>query len=82
MKILYFARFRERLGCAEELWQGVPPVTTIQDLVTALVARGGAWEEVFGGSRFLASVNQEIVPLSASISPEDEVAFFPPVAGG
>ena len=58
MKILYFARFRERLGCAEELWQGVPPVTTIQDLVTALVARG---RRVGGGVRDPASwlpVNQ------------------------
>ncbi len=82
MKILYFASFRERLGCGEDAWEEAQSVASVQDIVELLVARGGMWQEVFDGSRFLVSVNQEIVGLDASVSPSDEVAFFPPVTGG
>ncbi|WP_295400113.1 molybdopterin converting factor subunit 1 [uncultured Thiocystis sp.] len=83
IKILYFARLRERLGCQEERLDLPAGVGTIADLLAHLRARGGLWAEALGeGERFMSAVNQEIVQPGTSIRDGDEVAFFPPVTGG
>ena len=81
LRILYFARLRERFGVAEETLDFTG--TTAADLVAELQARGGAWaEELAAGRAFRVAVNQDIVALDAFLPDHAEVAIFPPVTGG
>lgn len=83
MKLLYFARLRESLGIAGEDLSLPDGVNDVQDLMHWLAVRGGAWAQEFSGCRPLrAAINQELVSNSAAVSPDDEIAFFPPVTGG
>ena len=81
LRVLYFARLRERFGVAEE------PVEfeggRVADLIALLQARGGVWaEELAAGRAFRVAVNQDIVALGAAVPDAAEVAIFPPVTGG
>jgi len=81
LRVLYFARLRERFGVAEESLEfaGV----TAADLVASLQARGGVWaEELAAGRAFRVAINQDIVALDAPLPDHAEVAIFPPVTGG
>jgi molybdopterin converting factor subunit 1 len=81
LRILYFARLRERFGMAEESieFDGV----RVAELIAILQARGGVWaEELAAGRAFRVAVNQDIVALDAAIPDAAEVAIFPPVTGG
>jgi molybdopterin converting factor subunit 1 len=81
LRVLYFARLRDRFGVAEEAldFDGA----TAADLVAQLQARGGVWaEELAAGRAFRVAVNQDIVALDAALSDGSEVAIFPPVTGG
>jgi len=81
LRVLYFARLRERFGIADETldFNGV----TAADLIAQLQARDGVWaEELAAGRAFRVAVNQEIVALDAAIPDQAEVAIFPPVTGG
>jgi molybdopterin converting factor subunit 1 len=81
LRVLYFARLRDRFGVAEETldFDGA----TAADLVAQLQARGGVWaEELAAGRAFRVAVNQDIVALDAALSDGSEVAIFPPVTGG
>jgi molybdopterin converting factor subunit 1 len=81
LRVLYFARLRERFGLAEESLDFAG--ATAADLVAALQARGGAWaEELASGRAFRVAVNQDIVALDAALPDHAEVAIFPPVTGG
>ena len=81
LRVLYFARLRERFGLAEEKldFSGA----TAADLVAALQARGGVWaEELAAGRAFRVAVDQDLVTLDAVLHDGAEVAIFPPVTGG
>ncbi|HQS82523.1 MAG TPA: molybdopterin converting factor subunit 1 [Thiobacillus sp.] len=81
LRVLYFARLRERFGVAEETldFAGI----TAADLLAELQARGGVWaEELAAGRAFRMAVNQDIVALDAALPDHAEVAIFPPVTGG
>lgn len=81
LRILYFARLRERFGVGEETldFSGA----TAADLVAVLRTRGGVWaEELAAGRAFRMAVNQDIVALDAALPDGAEVAIFPPVTGG
>jgi molybdopterin converting factor subunit 1 len=81
LRVLYFARLRERFGVAEETLEFAG--ATAADLVAALQARGGVWaEELAAGRAFRVAVNQNIVALDAALPDGSEVAIFPPVTGG
>jgi molybdopterin converting factor subunit 1 len=81
LRVLYFARLRERFGVAEESLDFAG--ATAADLVALLQARGGAWaEELAAGRAFRVAVNQDIVALDAALPDHAEVAIFPPVTGG
>jgi molybdopterin converting factor subunit 1 len=81
LRILYFARLRERFGVAEETLDFAG--TTAADLVAELQVRGGVWaEELAAGRAFRVAVNQDIVALDAALPDQAEVAIFPPVTGG
>ncbi len=80
INIFYFARLREQLDSASETLESA---TDVGSIVAQLKARGGVWEEVFGGGeRVLISVNQEMADRDTLLADGDEVAFFPPVTGG
>ena len=81
LRILYFARLRERFGVAEETLDFAG--ATAADLVAELQARGGSWaEELAAGRAFRVAVNQDIVALDTALPDHAEVAIFPPVTGG
>jgi molybdopterin synthase sulfur carrier subunit len=81
LRILYFARLRERFGVAEETLDFAG--ATAAELVAQLQARGGVWaEELAAGRAFRVAVNQDIVALDTALPNHAEVAIFPPVTGG
>ena len=81
LRVLYFARLRERFGMAEETLDFAG--ASAADLIALLQARGGVWaEELAAGRAFRVAVNHDIVALDAAIPDQAEVAIFPPVTGG
>ncbi|MDI1302984.1 MAG: molybdopterin converting factor subunit 1 [bacterium] len=82
--VLYFARFREKLGVAsEELSLPADRDSTVQTVLDILAARGGLWQEFFaGGQGVMAAINQEMASRDSLVLDDDEVAIFPPVTGG
>lgn len=85
VQLLYFARFRERLGLAEEMVALTQETQRLQALRQSLAARGGVWSELLGPeSQLMIAVNQALYPCSQDLDlePGDEIAFFPPVTGG
>ena len=80
--VLYFARFREKLGLDREEVT-LPPGATVQTLLDLLASRGGQWQELFGCERgVLVAVNQAMATRECSLADGDELAVFPPVTGG
>lgn len=83
LKVLYFARLRERLGVAEETVELPDGMGMLAMLLDVLRARGGVWaEELAAGKSFRVAVNQDMAGIEAPIEDGDEVAIFPPVTGG
>lgn len=83
IQVRYFASFRERLGSAgEEL--AAKRISQVADLLEALRARGGVWQELFAADQpvVMVAVNQEMADPSTPVQDGDEVALFPPVTGG
>lgn len=83
MKVRFFARLREQLGSEylELADEDCPPsVGRLRSLLADRVATelGAALAD----PNVLCAVNQQIVGNDATLSCEDEVAFFPPVTGG
>lgn len=80
--VLYFARFREKLGLEREELP-LPASATAQELLDFLAARGGTWQELFGCERgVLVAINQAMATRESAIADGDEIAVFPPVTGG
>lgn len=82
MKILFFASLKEQLNTEEEQWADLNGARTAGDVLNQLQTRGEPWSSSLDAERLLVSVNQEISNLTAKISLNDELAFFPPVTGG
>ncbi len=81
VRLLYFARLRERFGLAEETLEVAGG--SVAALIAQLQRRGGVWAEELGAGRpFRVAVDQEIVALDAALAEGAEVAIFPPVTGG
>jgi molybdopterin synthase sulfur carrier subunit len=77
MKILYFASLKESLGMDSETIEFAENKCVL-DLKKQLSKRHG---RVFSNN-LLCAVNQEISSDNTLITPNDEVAFYPPVTGG
>lgn len=83
IKLLYFARLRERLGAASEEVELPSSVQDVAGLLIWLRNRGGKWEAELGAGRpVLVAVNQNMAQPQQALRSEDEVALFPPVTGG
>jgi sulfur-carrier protein len=82
IKILYFAKLREQVGCAQETLALQGDSWTVGALRAHLQARGGDWLALAPGTSTRAAVNQSMVDDSAAVPANAEVAFFPPVTGG
>jgi molybdopterin synthase sulfur carrier subunit len=82
IRVLYFARLRERVGIGSEELDavGLPDLAAV---IERLQKRGGVWAEAFyGEQRLMMALNQELARPETPVSDGDEVAFFPPVTGG
>ncbi len=83
LKVLFFARIREELGCAslELPWDaGAPDLDALQE---RLCRRGGTrWRDVLGQDNLIRAVNQRVVTGNPQLADGDEIAFFPSVTGG
>ena len=77
--ILLFAAHRELFG-TDETRVDLPDAATVDDMITALRARGGAWEAL--PERPAVAVNRKYADRSTVLNEGDEVALIPPVAGG
>lgn len=83
IRILYFARLREDMGVAGEMFELPTEASDVKSLRAQLIARGGASAAALGqGNAVRVSVNQDLARDDTPVKVGDEVAFFPPVTGG
>ncbi len=83
IRILYFARLREEMGIAQEMFDLPPEAGNVKGLRARLAARGGASAAALApGKAVRCSVNQDIAREDTPVKAGDEIAFFPPVTGG
>lgn len=83
IRIIYFARLREDMGIAEEMYDLPGETRDVGGLRAQLAARGGASAKALGeGKAVRVSVNLELARSDTPVKAGDEVAFFPPVTGG
>ncbi|MEP5566635.1 MAG: molybdopterin converting factor subunit 1 [Halioglobus sp.] len=83
LRVLFFGRFREELGCAELSLEFSSRYANLESLLSALIAdQGGRWAEVLSQKNVICALNQEVATENLTLSDGDEIAFFPPVTGG
>lgn len=82
IKILFFAALRERLDCEQYLLNCDDKILQVADILQQLQSRCHNWQLELSRNDLLCAVNQQLVPLTASVQDGDELAFFPPVTGG
>ncbi len=83
IQILYFARVKEKLNYSTEAVDLPDEIHNIAQLKQFLAQRGDVWREIFASQQSIrAAINHQLVDDTATIQPQDEVAFFPPVTGG
>lgn len=83
LRVLYFARLRERFGLGSEAVEAPESVADCAGLIAWLSERGPAWtEELAPGRPYRLAVNQEMAAPATPLKDHDEVAIFPPVTGG
>lgn len=83
LRIVFFARVKEQLGCSQLDLEWDASLATIDALQEYLCAReSGQWRETLSEPNIIRAVNQSVVTNDAAVCDNDEVAFFPPVTGG
>ncbi len=82
LKVLFFARIRESLDCAEVNVEWQHSVSSVGALRATLAERGNRWQEVLSEENLICAVNQSVVNELHALNDGDEVAFYPPVTGG
>ncbi|MDX1562053.1 MAG: MoaD/ThiS family protein [Gammaproteobacteria bacterium] len=75
--VQYFAAFRERAGCADEIAN--TKAKTAAELFDEVAARHGFAD---AKERCKLAVNGKLASWDSPIADGDQVLFFPPVAGG
>lgn len=81
IKVLFFARLREQLGCTE-LELAAADVADLTGLRSRLLELHPSWCEFLQSEKILTAHNQTLVKGNVVVNDGDEVAFFPPVTGG
>lgn len=81
IKVVFFAALREQLNCSQ-LSLSSENLATVADLKQQLANKDEKWQQVFANNTLLSAVNHDMVNSEQAIKSGDEVAFFPPVAGG
>ncbi len=79
VQALFFAAYRDLLGTSR-LDVDLPAGATVADLVQELRGRGAPFDAL--PREPAIAVNRAYALHSEALSPGDEVAFIPPVAGG
>jgi molybdopterin synthase sulfur carrier subunit len=83
VRVLYFARLRERIGHAEDSFAVPSEVGDVGALRVWLMARGAPWAAAFAEvGRIRAAVDHTMARDDTPVGDGAEVAFFPPVTGG
>jgi molybdopterin synthase sulfur carrier subunit len=84
VRVVYLARLREVFCSAGEMLRlASDDSPTVDAIVGALRARGGAWaQELAPGRAVRFAVNHRIAARTQAVASGDEVAIFPPVTGG
>ncbi len=83
MKLLYFAWLKSLTGVAEEEVELPAEVTTVGALLDWLKGRGPGYAQALADlDAVRVAVNQDYARAADPVSPDDEVALFPPVTGG
>ena len=83
IKVLFFARIREQLGCAGLELNFQDNMVNLAALQNSLIAaQEPGWEKVLNAPNVIRAVNQQLADLDHPLADGDEVAFFPPVTGG
>ncbi|MBT4519060.1 MAG: molybdopterin synthase sulfur carrier subunit [Halieaceae bacterium] len=83
LKIVFFARVKESLKCAELLldWNvSLSSFTGLQEHLYAL--KGKEWRAVLEQDNIIRAVNHTVVTEDIALKDGDEVAYYPPVTGG
>jgi molybdopterin synthase sulfur carrier subunit len=79
VKVLFFGRLKDLLGCAEDSVE-FQDAATIEQLFALFAKR--IPELAKYRSSVIASRNQEFAAWDTQLHSSDEVAFLPPVSGG
>jgi sulfur-carrier protein len=80
--VLYFARFREKLGIEQEDLT-LPVPSTVAGITALLASRGGLWHDLFGcEAGVMVAINEQMAHHASVVADGDRVALFPPVTGG
>lgn len=83
MKVLVFAQLRELLGSNSiELPDGDCPANVAALRLLLAEHVGGAFAEALADPNVFCAVDQRVVDDEHSLSPTQEIAFFPPMTGG
>ncbi|WP_442112291.1 MoaD/ThiS family protein [Pseudomonas sp. NUPR-001] len=79
VQVMYFARYREVLGCDGETLEG--EFATLDAVRRALLEQGERYA-VLAEQNLMCARNEELCKPEEPVSDGDVVAFFPPVTGG
>lgn len=83
IRVLFFARVKEELGCPglELPWE--EKYSDLDALQEQLCLReGDGWRAVLEQPNIIRALNQSVAEGNPALRDGDEVAFFPPVTGG
>ncbi|MDO3383905.1 molybdopterin converting factor subunit 1 [Gilvimarinus algae] len=81
IKLVFFARLRETLGC-DALTLDLDKPATAAEVIERLKVREPHWRQALDDTRLLMALNQQMIKPDAEVRPGDELALFPPVTGG
>ncbi len=81
IKVLFFARLREELGC-DQLALALPQPATVTGVRQRLLEEHPKWQTALTDQQLLVAVNQVMAHDDTPVEHGAEVAFFPPVTGG
>jgi len=81
IKVLFFAKLSEQLGCRELNINGELIQDTDQ-LFQYLHTQNDEWPAILKAQTWLMAVNQNMTTDNIKLKAGDEVAYFPPVTGG